>query len=356
MATQTGNIPPGRFPDPSGKHLFIGPNYQKHGEMSGYIYNAYTDKYRPDPKAAQGMGLIAKDPAQPGLLEQVAPLAIGLSVAEAAKYGGQQIGPAVGDLLSGGGSGAATGVEAAYSAGSPGALGAGFFEPVGTGVAATPSAPAGLLAGGTPTAGATATQAGTAAPAGGMGLLGAVPYAGLAGGLALGAKGVKDLINGQSGTDSWEGLGGRATLGIATGGISELARLAGLGRKSTRDYAKDKTNELSKLAPDDAGYQAYLHGARDQYNEAPKGKAFGGGKYNSWDEYQKAGLDAGDLTHVYGNIKAYGPAWSKLTEDERRKITQDNIDAGNYYSSKGDVLLKDEAKAKEIWDKNTGVK
>jgi hypothetical protein len=104
---------------------------------------------------------------------------------------------------------------------------------------------------------------------------------------------------------------------------------------------------------DDKAYQNYVAGMRAQYNAPPPdpSKPFAGGKYGSWDEYQKAGLEAGDLTGVYGNIKAYGPQWASLSEDQRKRITQANIDSGLYNSRKGEVELSDEAKAIENRDR-----
>ena len=90
---------------------------------------------------------------------------------------------------------------------------------------------------------------------------------------------------------------------------------------------------------------------RSQYNAPPPdpSKPFAG-KYASWDEYQKAGLDAADLTGVVGNLKAYGPQYAGLSFDQQKALTQKNIDAGNYSSSKGEVNINDEAKAKSFLD------
>jgi hypothetical protein len=123
-------------------------------------------------------------------------------------------------------------------------------------------------------------------------------------------------------------------------------------KPSTRDIAKKHTKDLMSVAPEDATYQNYVAGMREQYNSAPPdpSKPFGGGKYGSWEEYKKAGLMANDLTGVYGNIKAYGPQWASLTEEQRQAVTQANIDAGLYNSKKGEVEITDEAKAKQNYD------
>ena len=204
----------------------------------------------------------------------------------------------------------------------------------------------------TPTVIGASTIPGTAAAPtmlGNAAAMGALPLAAIGGGVALGAKGLKDLFSGKE-TKGWEGYGGRATLGIATGGLSEVARMSGLfGQKSTRDYARDNTDRLYEAAGDDTVAQAYVKGMRDQYDSAPvdPSKPFAG-KYSSWDEYKKNGLEAGDLSGVYGNIDTFGPEWAKLSQDERVKVTQALIDEDLYYSSKGDVHISDAAKARQI--------
>jgi hypothetical protein len=122
-------------------------------------------------------------------------------------------------------------------------------------------------------------------------------------------------------------------------------------RKTTRQYAQENTKALLEQGQDDPVYQAYVQGMREQYNSAPPdpSKPFAG-KYKSWDEYKQAGLEAADLTGVYGNIKAYGPAWAKLTQEQRQAVTQANINSGIYDSKKGDVIITDEAKAKANFD------
>jgi hypothetical protein len=105
---------------------------------------------------------------------------------------------------------------------------------------------------------------------------------------------------------------------------------------------------LLKEAKGDPVAEAYVQGMRQQYDSAPPdpSKPFAG-KYASWDEYQKAGLEAPDLTGVYGNIKTYGPEWAKLTQEQRVAVTQLNINDGIYKSKKGEVEITDQEKAKK---------
>lgn len=65
-----GQQQPGRYP-------FTGPAYAYYGEQPGWIYNPWTDTYKPDPKAqqqyleSQGLG----EPEPPSLLESLLPVA-----------------------------------------------------------------------------------------------------------------------------------------------------------------------------------------------------------------------------------------------------------------------------------------
>jgi hypothetical protein len=179
-----------------------------------------------------------------------------------------------------------------------------------------------------------------ASSVGGVGALGAIAAA-----TYLGGKSAMNMLRGKE-DNSTQGKLGRGFLGVATGGLSEVARPF-LGHKSTRERTADRTKGLL-AASDDADYQNYVQGMRKQYESAPTdpSKPFAG-KYGSWQEYEAAGLEAPDLTGVAGNIEVYGPDWAKYTQDQRQAITQANIDLGNYYSADGDVLIKDKAKAEE---------
>lgn len=172
-------------------------------------------------------------------------------------------------------------------------------------------------------AGAVGAEATASAPLMGVG---ALPLLGIAGGLALGGKGLKDLLAGKSGTDSPEGLGGRATLGIATGGLSEVARAFGFGSKG-RDYGQEARDRISKLRESGAIREDQFQG------------------YGTWD---KKSEDRGESTKdAYNRIKATGtgkdvwglPAFyerfgsdyeGKMSESERFKTAQDVLDSGAF--------------------------
>lgn len=61
------------------KYPFTGQAYNHFGEQSGYVYDPYSDSYKPDPKVQQGYyeasGLAQPEPKKPGMLESVAPIA-----------------------------------------------------------------------------------------------------------------------------------------------------------------------------------------------------------------------------------------------------------------------------------------
>ena len=208
-----------------------------------------------------------------------------------------------------------------------------------TGLSLAPTTSAGIA---TPT-GLTLTP--TAAPTvmGNLGSLGVGPLAAIAGATALGGKAGYDMLQGKKAD-----VPGRVVLGMATGGISEIAN-ALLNRKSTRDIAKSHTKDLLSQGKDNPAWQNYVQGMRAQYAKAPTGPAFAG-KYNSWDEYKRAGLEAADLTGVRGNLKTFGPGYESLGFDRQKQITQALIDANLYESKKGEVNITDAAKALALRD------
>jgi hypothetical protein len=235
-------------------------------------------------------------------------------------------------------SAAAAATPAAIAAAAPSAVAGTGAALTGGTAAAIPGAAAAPIASG--------TAATTAAPAAaGIGGLGVLPMAGIAAGALLAGKAGYDMLRGDK-----PNIIGRGVLGMATGGLSEVANATGiLGHKSTRERQSDVTSDLLEQAGDDQNAINYVTGMREQFKTAPEGKAFHGGDYGSWQEYEAAGLDAGDLTGVEGNIDTYTPQkWAGYNEEQRKAITQKNIDTGNYYSADGGVKIKD----KELAIKN----
>lgn len=165
--------------------------------------------------------------------------------------------------------------------------------------------------------------------------------------------------------------GGAATKGLvaynkASAKITDKFDL-GLGKnlrarafhQSTKGVQEMHTGQLLQQSKDPT-WQNYVVGMRAQVKEGPKDKEKPyGGKYRTWDEAKKAGLDANDLTGVYGNLDAFKPAyadkagmpnWAKLTFDQQKAVTQRLIDEDMYSSKKGEVVIKDKEKARRIYE------
>lgn len=124
------------------KYPFVGRNYKQYGEVPGYIYDPYSDKYRRDAlaerKYLQEHGALPPDAPTPSLGQQLLPIGAGAL----AMGGGQALGKALPDaigsigkgLFSMGGGGAAP-VAADIT---QGAGGAGAFEGATAGASAAP--------------------------------------------------------------------------------------------------------------------------------------------------------------------------------------------------------------------------
>lgn len=161
-------------------------------------------------------------------------------------------------------------------------------------------------------------------------------------GFGLGLGAAAPLIGLSTGPLGWTGLGLMALGGaLGGGGLTSL-----LGHKSTKEYQKERWGELAEsedpvLAAQGQQYMQYL-GSEQAKEDA---------KYENTFEGKKASgrLKAEDVWGGYGILKTFGSDWlSKYTEDERRQISQSLIDNDLIYTSKGDIKLKDPAKAKQI--------
>jgi hypothetical protein len=131
--------------------------------------------------------------------------------------------------------------------------------------------------------------------------------------------------------------------------------------QSTKGRQEERTGQLLRQS-DDPQWQNYVASMRlQQVKEGPKDKTkpFYKGTYATFDEYKKAGLQADDLTGVYGNLDAFKPDyaetknlpnWAQLTFDQRKAVTQRLIDENMYASKKGDVVIPDKEKARRIYE------
>lgn len=193
---------------------------------------------------------------------------------------------------------------------------------------------------------------------------------GVRSGLTTAGAGIGSLIMPGLGTAAGAAIGNVLGYGLqGSGWKNDLALLAAGGgitaplivarrmgvdlmHKTTKQVQQEHTQQLAEKAPEDATWQNYLGGMRTQ--EVNKDAPFAG-KYKTFDEYKKAGLQADDLTGVYGNLKTFGPEWAKLDFNKQKQVTQGLIDAGLYKSKKGEVEITDEDKAHEIKNQVLGV-
>lgn len=333
------------------KYPFVGDNYLKYGEQSGYIYYPWTDEYYIDKKAAQqygeNTGQIAKQET-PSLAEQLIPVAAVSGTTALA----QQAGKALPGLFGAGGTTAATtgtsataglGGAATNTAGgavADSAFGSSIFgggsgiAPTTTGVveAGTTTAPTGLL-------GSIGSNLGSLG-----GLTGAGVGAGVLGGIALGAKGAKDLLQGNE-TKGGLDWASRATLGIATGGLSELARPF---------FSKPKT-EIEDKRLEDLKAKGLLDPNfvinKESRSRAEQLKDLE--KMGAVDEKKRKWLETGDEQYLTGqDLQGYAAFLEKDPKDmnNRIKLAEEALRAGAVNEQKGTVDV--DWKKLEEWRKN----
>ena len=376
-----------------------GPNYQKYGEQPGKIYDPYADKYfDPSPNSPERLeylrtiGQLPPEEKPPTLMDQLLPLAATAGTI----YGAKAIGEQLPDWLSKGGTaldrsisnmsgatptGVTEGAQAAVTQGAQQSAGLPFAPigsnpgPIAPGFAAEgpdymsgfsgpsplsePLPSNGLQTYGGNTPGVDSAAPGLLSQAPGTTLMGsetlgaALPSLGLLAGAYTGMQqlgGAKNALQGNK-------MSGMQQLALAlpTFGASLLwNKIPGLSHKSTKERQANLTEGLLAKAPEDPTWVNYVNGMRNQTANPDAPYA---GKYKTWDEYKAAGLEAGNLTGVGGNLKTFSPDkeenpsgidWSKLNFEQQQKATQALINADQYYSKGGDVLVKDKEKARQI--------
>lgn len=134
---------------------------------------------------------------------------------------------------------------------------------------------------------------------------------------------------------------------------------ARLFHQSTKGTQEMHTGQLLQQS-EDPTWQNYVVGMRAQVKEGPKDKEKPfAGKYKTFNEYKKAGLQADDLTGVYGNLDAFKPDyaekagvpnWANLNFNQQKAVTQRLIDENMYTSKKGEVVIADKEKARKIYE------
>jgi hypothetical protein len=264
--------------------------------------------------------------------------------------------------LFGGGSSASAGTGVAGGPGSLGAAAATGNPAAAAGLAsdAAIATPAASGIGPVASGDAYASSLGNAAAAETPGVFGSLfagPMGALGGAGALAAGGITAYESLKGVGDAFHGkklsLGEQAALGLPTFGLSFLANRF-LGHESTRDVAQNHTADLLGQGQGNQPWQDYVTANRQQFNSGPPDPSmpFGdtqGNHFANFDDYKAHGLDAANLTGVYGNLQTFGPDWAALSEDQRQKVTQGLIDAGLYDSHKGEVVITDPDKAKQIY-------
>jgi hypothetical protein len=337
-------IPPGRFPSSDPRYPFVGPNYQQHGELNGYVYNPWTDKYRPDPKAQQNWGQetgqIEPPPKPPSAMDTLLPIAGGA----AAIAGGGIIGKKViGGLMGGGGGAAAGGATAGTAASgvtSAGTTGSGLMAPEIISAGRVEAAPG---------AGGMFGSGGALSPTG-IGSAGNVILP------AAGAYGAYDLFdrNVGPGRGAIQGAASGAAMGSYFG-PQGAAIGAGIGlvvgftksffdNPSTRELVEKRWNNLAKSSdPATANYAKQYREYLDSDRAKEDAKL-------DFQEMKKSGqLKAEDVWGGYGMFKTFGSDWlNKYSEEQRRAISQRLLDENLVDSKKGDIVITDSKRAREI--------
>lgn len=215
---------------------------------------------------------------------------------------------------------------------------------------------------------ATQTAGETAATAGAEAALGIQPYLGAAG-AALGAYGVYNAIEsddtlsgGISGAGMGLGLGmaaplvgmgplGWGALGLmALGGAGLGAGLTEvLGHKSTKQYQAERWGELEEKGIVNAGAAFQANHAADDDGVWNEGQ-FAGKKWNWEDARTLAKQDPIHFNLVLGNYETFGNDWDQYSQEQRNQIMARLLDEDLYYSTKGDIRIKNEDRAREIKD------
>lgn len=330
---------------PQGEVLYKDPN------KPGWVYdpvlsaNKGRNVFRRDPTLEITKTQEAEDAAKKQQdLQNQAMSPIGQLTPIAGTVGGTVL---AGMALNGGlfgGAGTAAGAGAAAGAGTAAGVGSGVASGVGAGLAgAVPAAPIGISATSVP--GAAAAAPGFI----GSGAAGLAVPAAVAGATYLGGKAAYDMFRGRE-----MDLPGRAILGVATGGISEVGKALGFwGGKNTTRTQQDR---WGKLADQGAITPEVLAAKEADLSRSAKERSFDPIAGKKWDlqtaqdRVKQGGTAADEFGLVYGNFKTFGKDWDAYTPDQKRAIITANAQAGNYTSDKGDVLFKDEEKAKQIKD------
>ncbi|CAB4151416.1 hypothetical protein UFOVP591_16 [uncultured Caudovirales phage] len=122
-----------------------------------------------------------------------------------------------------------------------------------------------------------------------------------------------------------------------------------LMHKSTKQYEQERWGGLKEegVADAEAAYAAnHPEGDTGVWQDGE----FAGKKWNFEDAKTLAQKDPSQFRLVYGNYKTFGNDWSSYAPDKQDAIVSQLISEGLYKPNKGDILISDEKRAREIKD------
>ncbi len=139
-----------------------------------------------------------------------------------------------------------------------------------------------------------------------------------------------------------------AILGGAIGGVAGLAE-SFFDNPSTKEIEKKRWGNLADSGITDA-QSAFLanHPVGDTsiYQDGPRK----GQKWNFENALEDAKADPSHFRLVYGNYDTFGNDWSSYAPDQQDAIVSRLAHEGLYSSSKGDILIKNKERARQIKD------
>ena len=172
------------------------------------------------------------------------------------------------------------------------------------------------------------------------GPLGAVAGAGVGNAVGYGLQGdgaKNDLALAAMGPVAWPLLGAK-----------KLGLLGGLMHKTTKQYEQERWGKLKDEGVVDAEAAFAANHPQGDTGVWQDGE-FAGKKWNFEDAQTLASKDPKHFYLVLGNFQA-DPEWSSRSDDVKNQVISQAISEGLYDPDKGDILVKDKNRFKEILD------
>lgn len=187
--------------------------------------------------------------------------------------------------------------------------------------------------------------------AAGQGLTGGVGLGGLAAGAYTGYQqfqGAKNIAEGKKVSPIEQ-----AALYPLTGGLSVLWNKFG-AHESTKDAEQRRWGNLQDKGVSNADQlMALSHPEGDTgiWKDGPNaGKA-----WNFEDAKTTAMQNPLEFAHVLGNYETFGPEWQGYNDDQKSKIVSAVLANDLYDPNKGDILIKDQERARQLRDQALGI-